>query len=764
MNKASSAINIELAIVVAGSIMVGVAIGLLIAEANWIIGLTLLAMGIAVILIGIRASQHTGAALDALSQALNTATDATMLPITNPLPPSTPLTPLGDNLTRIGQQMRHLIMHLQMQADQVRDVAVRIGEAAAQHNQSSAEQATAVTEVATAMTELDRIIASVTDLTHQVTAAASDALQETQSSERVVDAVVNSLNTTSERVSETATAMTRLRDRISQIGQISLLLADVAHDTHLLSLNAAIESASAGPYGVRFNIIAEEVYTLAARTREGSTKVSQLVQELDSALLTTEAAANAGLAQTSMTTAMTNVLTTATTMLTSSAQRTQQLATAIDQAMTQQRIGATQVSAALNNIADSARSMSSQSNAVANRASDLTTVADQLRQSALLFGRSSTADRAMRLLIAGRETVSQRGLAWSAVVDSWNQQHPNALIAIEFIPPGADYIPNLRLALVERRAPDIIHIPGNAEFGILALGDYLVPLDGLIKSTVRSDFYPQVLTPHLSDGHLYTLPTEAQPLVLFYSKKLFTQLGLDVPHSWDELIALGLRCRRANRWGIVMETGPGDFRFQHWLPFVWQEGIEITDSQGRLRLRQPEVQAALQFWHELFDGQQVAPLNPPYPSYDIANLADGHCAIQYIGTWGMNMLRESYPDFEYGIADLPLPANGQPATMLLTWGLAVTANSPMRDAAAEFVRWALASEGEAGVARVHSLMVEGLPVRRSEVALVTRAGALDPNWQYLLEQVYPHAHISPPLSDADIAAADKMIGEAISPS
>jgi ABC-type glycerol-3-phosphate transport system substrate-binding protein len=588
-------------------------------------------------------------------------------------------------------------------------------------------------------------------------------LQETQSSERVVDAVVNSLNTTSERVSETVAAMTRLRDRISQIGQISQLLAGVAYDTHLLSLNAAIESASAGSYGMRFSIIAEEVYTLAARTREGSAQVSQLVQELDSALLTTEAAANAGLAQTTMTTAMTNVLTTATTVLTASAQRTQQLATAIDQAMTQQRIGATQVSVALNSIADSALNMSSQSNAVATRATDLTTVAGQLRQSALLFGRSATSDRAMRLLIAGRETVSQRGLAWNALVDGWNQQHPSANIAIEFIPPSPDYIPNLRLALAEQRAPDIIQIPGNAEFGILAHGDYLVPLEGLIKPAVRSDFYPQLLTPSLSDGHLYTLPTEAQPLVLFYSKKLFAQLGLNVPRSWDELIALGLRCRQADRWGIVMETGPGDFRLQHWLPFFWQGGMEITDSRGRLRMSQPAAQAALQFWHELFAAQRVAPLKPPHPGYDIANLAEGHCAIQYIGSWGMNMLRESYPDFEYGIADLPLPPNGQPATMLLTWGLAVAANSPKREAAAEFVRWALATEGEEGAARVHSLMVEGLPVRRSAVALVNRAGTPDPNWQFLLEQIYPHSHITPPLSDADVAAADKMIGEAIKP-
>ncbi len=762
MNKASSAINIELAIVVAGSIMVGVAIGLLITEANWIIGLTLLAIGIPVILIGMRALQHTGVALDTLSNALNSAADATMLPTANPLPLSTPLTPLGDSLTRIGQQMRHLIMQLQMQADQVREVAVRIGEAAAQHNQSAAEQATAVTEVATAMTELDRIIASVTDLAHQVTAAASEALQETRSSERAVDAVVNSLNTTSERVGETVGAMARLRDRISQIGLISRLLADVAHDTHLLSLNAAIESASAGEYGMRFSIIAEEVYTLAARTREGSAQVSQLVQELDRALLTTEAAASAGLAQTSITAAMTNVLTTATNVLTTSAQRTQQLATAIDQAMTQQRIGASQVSTALNSIADSARNMSSQSNAVATRASDLTTVADQLRQSALLFGRSASSDRAMRLLIAGRETVSQRGLAWSALVDGWNQQHTSARIAIEFIPPGADYIPNLRLALAEHRAPDIIQIPSNAEFGILAVGDYLAPLDGLLKSAVRSDFYSQLLTPSLSDGHLYTLPTEAQPLVLFYSKNLLAQLGLDVPHSWDELIALGRRCRQVGRWGIVMDTAPGDFRLHEWMPFVWQGETEINNNQGRLRMTHPAAQAALQLWHELFVGQQVAPLKLPYPSYDIANLAEGHCAIQYIGTWGMNMLRESYPNFEYGIADLPLPANGQPATMLLTWGLAVNASSLMREAAAEFVRWALASEGEDGIARVHSLMVEGLPVRRSEVALVNRAGAPDPNWQYLLEQVYPHAHITPPLSDAEVATADKMIDTAIS--
>ena len=77
------------------------------------------------------------------------------------------------------------------------------------------------------------------------------------------------------------------------------------------------------------------------------------------------------------------------------------------------------------------------------------------------------------------------------------------------------------------------------------------------------------------------------------------------------------------------------------------------------------------------------------------------------------------------------------------------------------VQWALAAEGRAGAARVRSLMVEGLPVRRSVVPLVEAEGRDDPDWRFMLEQIYPHARPAAEWTRATALAGDHLLAEVL---
>jgi multiple sugar transport system substrate-binding protein len=291
----------------------------------------------------------------------------------------------------------------------------------------------------------------------------------------------------------------------------------------------------------------------------------------------------------------------------------------------------------------------------------------------------------------------------------------------------------------------------------LAEAGHLAPLDALLSPGVEHDFYPAGLDVARYQGRLYSLPTEAQPMILLYNRRLFRELELPVPRTWDEWLRVGQQSRTAERWGLILETTPGELRVKQWLPFIWQAGGELFDATGRIHADTPPVQAALRLWHDVMVTPGIAPRKPPHPFYDIANLAEGHCAMQYIGPWGLNMLRESYPAFEAGIMDLPLPPGGKPATVLLRWGLGVNAHSAQKDAALAFVRWALAGEGRAGAERVRSLMVEGVPVRRSVVPLVEAEGPVDPAWRFMLEQIYPHSRPTVEWVPTTALAADQLL-------
>ena len=743
--RSSTLVAAGSALIGAGLILLGRGDSALLAGLLLVAGLPLAAAG------GVRL-WRLGTALAALMATLRSIDDAVLLPLDPHVSTSSPLAPLAAVLAEIGGGLRRFVFGLQDQADQVRDAALHIGRAADEHNLAATTQAAAVAQVAAAMAELDQIIAQVTANTHAVERAANRVLAVSTTSREVVDAAAGSVDTTRQRVDETLTAIEALRSRAGQIGVISDLILEVADQTHLLSLNAAIEAAGAGPAGQRFSVVAGEVRMLALRTREQGRQVTDLVQEIELAMHATVDAATAGIAQTVRTAELTRTLTSTAEQLTTTARETQELAATIAGAMLQQRTTATEVTHALASIAEAAGGMREQTSAIAAQAGDLTEVARQLRGAALRFGVNPARAHPLRLLITGRETVSSRALAWRGLVDTWNKDNPAQTIGVEFLPPSADYLAELRRQFMAGTAADLVQVINGTEFGRQG---YLAPLDDLLSPAVRADFYPTMLNAGLVEGRLYSLPTEALPLIILYNKELFAELGVAPPGTWDALIAAGRRCRTERRWGLVLETAPGDYRAKQWLPFIWQGGGEIPAVPEALRLDTPPMQAAFQLWRDLLVTHRLAPHHrPPYPFYDIANLAEGHCAMQLIGSWGLTMLHEKYPNFPLGLLDLPLPPGGRPATELFGYGLAVNAHSAQREGAAAFVRWALAAADAAGVARVRSLMVEGLPVRQSVVPLVEQEGPVDPAWRHLLDHVYPVARPAPEWDDVVSARLD----------
>ena len=743
----------------AGCILLGFGAALIVGAPGGLLGgLLLLLIGGLIALTSAVRLWASGQALDHLMATMSRAPNATLLQRDPALPADSPLTPLADRLAQLGSSVRQLVMQLQMESDQVRHIALRIGEAATRHNQSAGDQAAAIDQVAAAVQELEALITHVTMTGHEVAVAADAVLTASTSSHAVVEEAVASLQATRQRVDETVAALEALRERAGRIGAVSDVIAQIAEHTHVLALNAAIEAAGAGAAGRRFSVVAGEIRTLASQAREEGQRVQHLVQELDQAMSATMVAAQAGLRQTEKTTTLTTSLAATTTQLTATARQTQQLAGTIDQAMTHQRRSAGEVVQALTTISEAAQGMRAEATATTGEVADLIEVAQHLHGSALRFGLVSAPSPTLRLLIAGRETVSERGLAWRALVDDWNAEHPTTAIAIEFIPPSDDYEPDLVRAFAAGTAPDIIQVVNGPA---LAAAGHLAPLDALLSPAVQEDFYTPSLEVARYLGRLYSLPTEAQPLILLYNQRLFAELGITVPHTWEEWIEVGQRCRTADRWGLIMETTPGELRIKQWLPFVWQSGGELVNALGQVQDQTPPVRAALGLWHDLLITHRLTPRKPPHPFYNIANLAEGHCAMQYIGAWGLNMLRESYPGFAAGIMDLPLPPGGQPATLLLRWGLAVNAHSPQREAALGFVQWALAAEGRAGATRARSLMVEGLPVRRSVVPLFEAEGHNDPAWRFMLEQIYPHARPAAEWTRAAAQAGDHLLAEAL---
>jgi methyl-accepting chemotaxis protein len=101
-----------------------------------------------------------------------------------------------------------------------------------------------------------------------------------QSGEVVVEATVAVMNQIAERVQESADTVDHLGERSDQIGAIIGTIEDIADQTNLLALNAAIEAARAGEQGRGFAVVADEVRALAERTTRATKEISEMISAI----------------------------------------------------------------------------------------------------------------------------------------------------------------------------------------------------------------------------------------------------------------------------------------------------------------------------------------------------------------------------------------------------------------------------------------------------------------------------------------------------
>jgi methyl-accepting chemotaxis protein len=276
-------------------------------------------------------------------------------------------------------KLREVVMSIQSEVHSVSSTAGQLSTSAQQVAESSRQQAEAASSMAAAVEEMTVSINHVSERSEEASRISSHSGDLSQSGADVIHGVAAEMQNIEGSVKSSSVIIGALEKQSGQITEIVNVIREIADQTNLLALNAAIEAARAGEQGRGFAVVADEVRKLAERTSSSTQEIAEMVQQIQSGTRSAVASMESGVEQAGIGVDLANKAGDSILGIRSEAVRVVEVVSDISNALREQAVASGDIARNVEHIAQMAEENSAAVAETAGAAHDLGDMASKLQ-------------------------------------------------------------------------------------------------------------------------------------------------------------------------------------------------------------------------------------------------------------------------------------------------------------------------------------------------------------------------------------------------